>query len=293
MIVVEPADDAREDKPAELIRKEEVASLTKQDSSSQSILAPLVQPQSKVFHAPEDGNRKLNPEKQNVEMSGDLPENLADRDGMSFNKVPIGEDSHPSTDPIVTTPENLLLAENSGGGAPSEESGRVELEKEQLSTPEKDIPARRPTKPRLPVAIFSETSSESATGFHFSLPKEPLKPLMSATPPPIRPVRYDTPDSEERSSRRSTIPDVVLPVVTETPGMSSQGMIWTFSFRPSAPLSSFSVTHRIVMYQVNLLSYLVTNGPSIIDRRHRELVRFKSGFMLFWSFLKEYILGGL
>ena len=224
MIVVEPAVDAREDKSAETTQKEEVASLTKQDSSSQSILASLVQPQSKVFHAPEDGNRKLSPEKQNVKMSGDLPENIADRGDLAIDNVPKGEDSHPSTDPgtVVTPPENLLLAETSGGGAPSEGSGRVELGEEQLSTPEKDIPARRPTKPRLPVALNSETSSES--GFHFSVPKEQLRPLMSTTPPPIRPVRYDTPDSEKRSSGCSTIPDVVLPVVTETPGMSSQGM---------------------------------------------------------------------
>lgn len=227
MIVVEPADDAIEGKSAETIQKEEVASLTKQDSSSQSILAPLVRPQSKVYHAPDDENRKLNQEKQNVEMSSDLPEDLADKGGLAIDNVPKGEDPHPSTDhvAVVTPPENLLLAENSGGGAPSEESGHMELEKEQLSTPEKDVPARRPTKPRLPAAIFSETSSESATGaFHFCLPKEPLRPLISTTSPPIRPVRHDTPDSEERSSRSSIIPDVVLPVVTETPGMSSQGM---------------------------------------------------------------------
>ena len=231
MIVVEPVDDAREDKPTETTPKEEVVALTKQDSSSQSILAPLVRPQSKVLHAPEDENRKLNPEKQNVEMSGNLPENLADRGDLAIDNVPNSEDPHPSTDQVTvkTPPENLLLAENSGGGAPSEESGRVELEKEQLSTPEKEVPVAKLKKQRLPVAVFSETSSESATGaFHFSFPKEPLKPVTSTTPPPIKPVRYDTPDSEERSSIRSIIPDVVLPVVTETPGMSSQGMSLSF-----------------------------------------------------------------
>lgn len=223
--VVEPAVDAREDKSAETTQKEEVASLTKQDSSSQSILASLVQPQSKVFHAPLDGNRKVTLEKHNVKMCGDLPENLADRgDLVAIDNVPEGEDSHPSTDPVtvITPPENLLLAEKSGGGAPREESGHVELDEEQLSSSEKDIPARRLTKPRLLVATSSETSSES--GFHFSLTKEQLRPLMSTTPPPIRPVRHNTPDSEERSCRRSTIPDVVLPVLTETPGMSSQGV---------------------------------------------------------------------
>lgn len=221
-IVVEPADDAGVDKPADTNQKEEMASLTKQDSSSQSILAPLVRPQSKVSHAPENENRELNQEQQNVEMSEDLPEDLADRGDLAIDNVPKREDTIPSTDQVavVTPPENLLLAE-----APREESAPEELEKEQLSTPEKDVPARRPTKSRLPVAIFSETSSESATGgFHFSLPVEPLRPLISTTPPPIRPVRHDTPDSEERSSRRSIIPDVVLPVVTETPGMYSQGM---------------------------------------------------------------------
>ena len=231
VIVVEPADDAREEKSAETTQKEEVASLTKQDSSSQSILAPLVQPQSKVLHAPEDGKRKLTPEKQNVEMSGDRPEHLSDRDDLAIDNVPKGEDSHQSTDPVtvVTPPEDLLLAENSGGGAASEESERIELDEEQLSIPEKDVPARRPIKPRLPGAIFSETSSESAPGgFNFIVPEEPLRPLISTTPPPIRPVRHDTPDSEERSSRRSIIPDVVIPVVTETPGMSSQGTVLDF-----------------------------------------------------------------
>ena len=226
MTVVELVDDTREDKSAEAIQKEEVASLTKQDSSSQSILAALVQPQPKVIHAQEDENRKLNPEKRNVEMTGDLSENLADIGGPVIDNVPKGEDPHPSADhvPVVTPPGNLLLAENSGGGAPSEERGHVELEKEQLSTPDKDLPTRRPTKPRPPVAIFSETSSESAGGFHFPVPTEPLRPFISTTPPPIRPVRHDTPDSVERDSRGSIIPDVVLPVVTETPGMSSQGM---------------------------------------------------------------------
>jgi len=217
VVTVEPADDDREDKPAETIQKEDVTALTKQDSSSQSILALLVRPQP----TSEGENRKLNPEKQNVEMCADLPENLADRGGIA-----IDNDPRPSNDRVVvlTPPENFLLAEN-GGGAPSEESGRVELQKEQLSTPEKDFPTRTSTKPRPPVAIFSETSSESAAGgFHFSVPREPLRPLISTTPPPIRPVRHDTPDSEERGGRLSIIPDVVAPVVTETPGMSSQGM---------------------------------------------------------------------
>lgn len=228
VVAVEPADDDREDKPAETIQKEDVVSLTKQDSSSQSILALLVRPRP----TSEGENRKLNPEKQNVEMCADLPENLADRGGLAIDNVSKGEDPLPSTDrvAVVTPPENLLSSENAGGGvntggAPSEESGRVELEKEQLSTPEKDFPTRTPTKRRPPVAIFSETSSESATGgFHFSVPMEPLRPLISTTPPPIRPVRHDTPDSEERGVRLSIIPDVVVPVVTETPGMSSQGM---------------------------------------------------------------------
>lgn len=227
VIVFEPADDPREDKPTETTRKEEVVALTKQDSSSQSILAPLVKPQPKVLHASEYENRKLNPEKQNEEMSDNLPENLADRGDLPIDNVRKGEDPHPSTDQVTvkTPPEKLVLAENSGGGAPNEESGRVELEKEQLSTPEKDVPAERLKKQRIPVAIFSETSNESATGaFHFSFPKEPLKPVTSTTPPPIIPVRHDTPDSEERNSRRRIIPDVVLPVVTETPGMSSQGI---------------------------------------------------------------------
>ena len=227
-MVVEPADDTREDKPSETTPKEEMVALTKQDSSSQSILAPLVQPQSKVLHAPEDEKRKLNTDRQNEEMSDKIPENVSDRGDLAIDNAPKGEDPHPST--VETPHENLVSAENSGGGAPNEESGRVELEKEQLSSPEKDVPARRPIKQRLPVAIFGtesteSTSTESANAeFHFLLPKEPLNPLISTTPPPIRPVPQNTPDSEERSSRRSIIPDVVLPVVTETPGMSSQGM---------------------------------------------------------------------
>ena len=234
MTVGGTADDVREDKSAETIQKEEVASLTKQDSSSQSILASLVKPMSKVSRAAGDNDKQPNQQQQNVEGPGDLPENLAlsrhplqERVGEAVDNVH-GKDPRPSTDnvTVVTPPEELVLAEDSVGVAPSrEESTADETAKEQLSTPEKDAHTRRLVKPRLPAAIFSETSSESGTGgFHFSLPKEPLRPLISTTPPPIRPVRQDTPDSEERSSRRNIIPDVVLPVVTETPGMSSQGI---------------------------------------------------------------------
>ena len=82
----------------------------------------------------------------------------------------------------------------------------------------------KPTKPRLLATMFSDTSSESGQsgGFHFSLPKQPLRPSLSTTPPPLRPTHHDTLDSQERDSRRSILPDV-LPVVSETPGMSSQG----------------------------------------------------------------------
>lgn len=225
--VVETIDDVREDKSAETIQKEEVPSLTKQDSSSQSILAPLVKPLAKVSHV----ETVKDQEQQNVEVPCDLPENLAlsHQVGEAVDNVHEKEDPHPSTDnvTVIAPPERLILAEDSEGGAPPrEESASEELANaEQLSTPEKDVQTRRPVEPRLPAAIFSETSSESGIGgFHFSLPKEPLRPLISTTPPPIRPVRQDTPDSEERSSRRSIIPDVVLPVVTETPGMSSQGI---------------------------------------------------------------------
>ncbi|KAL9983788.1 hypothetical protein ACROYT_G006018 [Oculina patagonica] len=232
--VVETIDDVSEDKSAETIQKEEtVASLTKQDSSSQSILAPLIKPLPKESRV----EAVKDQEQQNAEVPRDLPEKLVlsrhplqgeeERVGEAVDNVHEKEDPHPSTDNVnvVIPPEKLVLAEDSGGVAPpKEESATEELANaEQLSTPEKDVQTRRPVEPRLPVAIFSETSSESGIGgFHFSLPKEPLRPLISTTPPPIRPVRQDTPDSEERSSRRSIIPDVVLLVVTETPGMSSQ-----------------------------------------------------------------------
>lgn len=239
MTVVERAVDVKEDKPDETIQKEEVASLTKQDSSSQSILAPLLQPLSKVSHAPADKDQEFHQEQQIMEVPGDLPENLVlsrppsqreeERGGEAIDNVQEKEDPHPSADnvTVVAPPEDLVLVEDSGGDAPPrEESAMEEHANEQLSTPEKDDRTSRPVKPLLPTAVFSETSSESgAGGFHFSLPKEPLRPLISTTPPPIRLVRQDTPDSEERSSRRNIIPDVVLPVVTETPGMSSQGII--------------------------------------------------------------------
>lgn len=101
----------------------------------------------------------------------------------------------------------------------------IDVPRPELSTPEKPVPARKPIKSRLPATIFSETSSDSALsgGFHFSLPKEPLRPQVSTTPPPIRPAHHHTPDSEDRGSRLSIMPDAVLPVVSETPGMSSQG----------------------------------------------------------------------
>lgn len=246
---IETTDDVREDKTAKITGKEEEmpASLTKQDSSSQSILAALVQPLSSVSRAERVKDQELNQKQQNVEVPSDLPKTLAfsshllqeeeERGGEGIGDIHERADPHPSTEEVavVPPPEIPILVEDSGGSVPPREEGTSEdLAKEQLSTPEKDAQARRPIKSRLPAAIFSETSSESgAGGFHFSLPKEPLRPLISTTPPPMRPVHHDTctPDSEERgASRRSIIPDVVLPVVTETPGMSSQGMYILASF---------------------------------------------------------------
>lgn len=260
MAVSQVVDNAREDKPAETVQKEEVASLTKQDSGSQSILAPLVQALPSVSRAQAVNDQDMHHKQQNMEVPTALPENrafsrhsLAGKEETSnegVDDVRESEKPHPSPEKVavIHPPEKPTTPEESGGDArPGEHDAPDDFVQEQLSIPERgagptcrkkdssedlekeqlsatDIRVRKPIKPRLPATIFSETSSESgAGGFHFSIPKEPLRPLICTTPPPLRPVRQDTPDSEERSSRRSIIPDVALPVVTETPGMSSQG----------------------------------------------------------------------
>ena len=245
MTVTEGTRDLEEHKPVETTQTEQVVSLTKQDSSSQSILAPLIQPSGiKPLHVPsvaESGAAKgkdLEHEQQqpggsdrveNVVLSRSSPLHEETKgDESSGDVIPEKEPPHPSTEnvTVVSPPEQRILVEDSGGVVSSmKEDASEDLARRQFSTPEKDVLVRRPIKPRLPATIFSETSSESGPsgGFHFSLPKEPLRPFISTTPPPIRPVRHDTPDSQERGSRRSIIPDVVLPVVLETPGMSSQG----------------------------------------------------------------------
>ena len=237
--MTETVRDITEDKTAETTQKEEVVSLTKQDSSSQSILAPLIQPLPSVIDAPAAKDKDLEQERPSAKVLSDVAANVMLSDLSSRREEEKGAKSgdefvrdreapQPSTEkvPVVSPPEQPILAEDSEGGAPPMEKGKSEeLVRRQLSTPEKDIPARKPIKPRLPAAIFSEPSSESGLsgGFHFSPPKEPVRPVISTTPPPIRPIHHDTPDSQERSSRRSIIPDVVPPVVSETPGMSSQG----------------------------------------------------------------------
>lgn len=245
MTVTEGARDLEEDKPAETTEREVVVSLTKQDSSSQSILAPLVQPSGiKPLHVPsvtESGEAKdknLEQEQpqpassdgaENVALSHSSPQQKEKKgDERGDDVIPEREPPHPSSEnvTVVSPPEQRILVEDSGGVASSQkEDASEDLARRQLSTPEKDVPIRRPIKSRLPATIFSETSSESGPsgGFHFSIPKEPLRPFISTTPPPIRPVRHDSPDSQEMGSRRSVIPDVVLSVVSETPGMSSQG----------------------------------------------------------------------
>lgn len=237
-------DQVRDDKSDETNKKEEMVPLTKQDSSSQSILAPLakplgIQPLPSVTDAQAAKDMELNQEQPDATVLSDVPESVTFSSVSSHHEEEKGdkgdddvvresEDSHPSTDnvAVVSPPDQPILAEDSEGVAPLRKKDTSEdLARQQLSTPEKEVPVRKPIKSRLPSAVFSETSSESGLsgGFHFSLPKEPLRPSMSTTPPPIKLVRHDTPDSQERGSRRSIMPDVVLPVVTETPGMSSQG----------------------------------------------------------------------
>ena len=138
-------------------------------------------------------------------------------------EVVSGNDPLPSTEDVA--PVEPVLVDDSVRVPLLTKEDTVDVSRPELSTPEKPVPARKPIKSRLPATIFSETSSDSALsgGFHFSLPKEPLRPQVSTTPPPIRPAHHRTPDSEDRGSRRSIMPDAVLPVVSETPGMSSQG----------------------------------------------------------------------
>ena len=135
-------------------------------------------------------------------------------------EVVSGDDALPSTEDVAIV--EPVLADDSARVPLLRRKDTIDVSKPELSTPEKPTPARKPIKSRLPATIFSETSSDSALsgGFHFSLPKEPLRPQVSTTPPPIRPTHQHTPDSDDRDSRRSIMPDVV---VSETPGLSSQG----------------------------------------------------------------------
>lgn len=140
-------------------------------------------------------------------------------------EVVSGNDPLPSTEDVA--PVEPVLVDDSVRVPLLTKEDTVDVSRPELSTPEKPVPVRKPIKSRLPATIFSETSSDSALsgGFHFSLPKEPLRPQVSTTPPPIRPAHYHTPDSV---SRRSIMPDAVLPVVSETPGMSSQGNLTVY-----------------------------------------------------------------
>ena len=249
VIVSEVTDNVTVCKLAETIQAEETGTLTKQASGSQSILAHLRTPLPTMALA--QGNNDK--EQLTVEVPTKAPKNVV-RSTEGINEIHREQGTHPSPDQgdVIHPPEKTALAEESGGVTqPVEHEALDDLVQEQASIPEREtemtfrekdtsddlekeqsssagVCARKPIKPTLPAAIFSEPSSDSGTSFHFSLPREPLRPLISTTPPPLRPVRQDTPDSEGRSSRRSTIPDVVLPVVRETPGMSSQGRFEIF-----------------------------------------------------------------
>ena len=249
VIVSEVTNNVTECKLAETIQAEEASTLTKQDSGSQSILAPLGR-QFPTMALAQDDNDK---EQLTMNVPTKAPENLV-RSTDGIDEIHRDQGTYPFTDrgDVIHPPEKTAPVEESGGDTqPVEQEAPDDLIQEQASIPEKGteiifwekdrsddiekeqsstagVHARKPIKPTLPAAIFSESSSDSGTSFHFSLPREPLRPLTSTTPPPFRPVSPDTPDSEERSSRRSTIPDVALPVVRETPGMSSQGIFEIF-----------------------------------------------------------------
>ena len=198
---------------------ETTPSLTKQDSGSQSILAPLVQSLGiQPLQVPSV-----------TDLSGTLDRGTI-QEPSSQKVVSVTEAKADKTDENeVGTQKNVVITLSEQSSA-VKDIAPEDLAREAPSTSEEGGGLRyEPSKSRL-ATIFSETSSESgqSVSFHFSLPKQPLRPLMSTTPPPIQPTHHDTPDSQESGSRRSIPPDVVLPVVSETPGMSSQGNLFSY-----------------------------------------------------------------
>lgn len=217
---------------------ETIPSLTKQDSGSQSILAPLVQPLGiQPLQVPSA-----------TDLSGALDRGTI-QEPSSQKVVNVTEVKADKTgENELGTSENVLITLPEQSSA-MKDIASADLSREPPSTSEEGGLRWEPSKSRL-ATIFSETSSESgqSVGFHFSLPKQPLRPLISTTPPPIQPSHHDTPDSQERGSRRSILPDVVLPVVSETPGMSSQGNL--FSYWLNATSQSNEVSSTGIISQV-------------------------------------------
>ena len=233
-------------------QREQMAPLTNQDSScvvpseSQSVLAPLVLESAQTFLVQAIKDKVL----EHFGTADGAQVAVASKDVVSCNLHSSQKDkaekvgrkiTHKSSNcpPVgdvqvgFTHPEHPLEKckpcvdnEDAGGDAPLSKQNEPPVEQ---TTNENVTPVRQPIKPRLPATIFSQSSVESGTEaeFHFSIPKdpEPLRPVSSVTPPPMRPVRCDTPYSEERGAGPALLRDA-LPVVTETPGMSSQGSIY-------------------------------------------------------------------
>ena len=265
--VAEVSTDATRARPAEIAKDDEetsskqrestsgdktletTPSLTKQDSGSQSILAPLVQPLGiQPLQVPSV-----------TDLSGTLDRDTI-RQPSSQKVVNVTEAKADKTvENEVGTQENVVITLSEQSSA-MKDIAPEDSSREPPSTSEEGGLRWEPSKSRL-ATIFSETSSESgqSVSFHFSLPKQPLRPLMSTTPPPIQPTHHDTPDSQESGSRRSILPDVVLPVVSETPGMSSQGNLFSYWLSATSQpneVNSTGIVSQVIMVVLRVQRFL-------------------------------------
>ena len=147
----------KEDNSAVITQKEEMVSLTKQDSSSQSILAPLVQPLGiqalPLVTDPQTVKDKEQPENLPFSrVSSQYQEDKGDKEvKVDHERDPLPSIEHVA---VIPSPEQPFLAEDSGEVAPLRKKDTLkDLVRPQLSTPEKDVPARKP--------ITTPTSSDN------------------------------------------------------------------------------------------------------------------------------------
>ena len=206
----------------------EVGSLSKQDSTeSQSILAPVIVGQlaNKVVREKEGftdvSTRTVQPPQ--ATQGEDSQSNVPTTEGRTSTSSPgnqgarlksVAAKSDPPEYPAGVTTASISEQGNRVGGSDSFATAA-------------EVPSHGATRTEdSPRVSFPETSSESATGmaFHFSLPRggEPLRPVTCTTPPPRRSTHEAALDSVERGRNDDCVTSVV-PLVSETPGMASQG----------------------------------------------------------------------